>query len=263
MTLAGLLVGVRAVVALGRRSVRQTFRKPQFLAPIFVFPTLVLAVNTGAAGAGREIPGFPQVAGFLDFELAGGMIQATMLAGVSGGIALAADIEMGFTDRLITAPIPRSAIVLGRLAATAVLGALVGAWFVLVGLVFGAEVQAGPLGVLVVLVLVFLAAAVFGGLTAAIALKSGRQSSVQGIFPLTFVLVFLSSAFFPRALLVEPARTIADYNPMSYIVEGFREPVVAQLTLETLLACLAGIAVLGALGAVLSALALRSRLRNG
>jgi ABC-2 type transport system permease protein len=186
-----------------------------------------------------------------------------MLAGVSGGIALAADIEMGFTDRLIAAPIPRSAIVLGRLAATAVLGALVGAWFVLVGLVFGAEVQAGPLGVLVVLVLVFLAAAVFGGLTAAIALKSGRQSSVQGIFPLTFVLVFLSSAFFPRALLVEPARTIADYNPMSYIVEGFREPVVAQLTLETLLACLAGIAVLGALGAVLSALALRSRLRNG
>jgi len=260
---SGLLVFVRAVVALGGRSIRQTFRKPQFLAPIFVFPTLVLAVNTGATSAGREIPGFPEVAGFLDFELAGGMIQATMLAGVSGGIALAADIEMGFTDRLIAAPIPRSTIVLGRLAATAVLGALVGGWFVLIGLVFGAEIQAGPLGAVVVLLLVFMAAAVFGGLTAAIALKSGSPSSVQGIFPLTFVLVFLSSAFFPRALLVEPARTIADYNPMSYIVEGFREPIVADLTLGASLACLAAVALLGAIGAALSGLALRSRLRNG
>jgi ABC-2 type transport system permease protein len=134
---------------------------------------------------------------------------------------------------------------------------------VLIGLLVGAEVQAGPLGALVVLVLVFMAAAVFGGLTAAIALKSGSPSSVQGIFPLTFVLVFLSSAFFPRALLVEPARTIADYNPMSYIVEGFREPIVADLTLGASLACLAAVALLGAIGAALSGLALRSRLRNG
>ena len=50
--------------------------------------------------------------------LAGAMIQATLLAGNSGGIALAVDIEMGFTDRLFAAPIPRFAIVLGRLAAT-------------------------------------------------------------------------------------------------------------------------------------------------
>ena len=48
---------------------------------------------------------------------------------VSGGIALALDIEIGFIDRLVAAPIPRAAIVLGRLVATAVLGALSGVWF--------------------------------------------------------------------------------------------------------------------------------------
>ncbi len=256
-------VFLRAVGALGRRSVKQTFRKPQFLAPIFMFPTLVLAVMVGGASAGTRIPGFPDVAGFLDFELAGGMIQATMLAGVSGGIALAADIEMGFTDRLIAAPIPRTAIVLGRLAATGILGLLVSVWFLTIGLMFGAEVQAGLPGALAVLVLVFLAAAAFGGLTASIALKTGSPGTVQGIFPLTFVLVFLSSAFFPRQLLLEPASTIADFNPMSYIVEGFREPVVSALSVGSVLASLAGIAVLLALGAALSGLALRSRLRNG
>ena len=40
-----------------------------------------------------------------------------------------------------------------------------------------------------------------------------------------FVVVFLSSAFFPRALLSEPAHSIADYNPMSFIAEGIRERV--------------------------------------
>ena len=44
------------------------------------------------------------------------MMQSTLLAGNSGGIALAVDIEMGFTDRLFAAPISRFAIVLGRLA---------------------------------------------------------------------------------------------------------------------------------------------------
>ncbi len=263
MSPGGLVLGLRATVALGRRSVKQTFRKPQFLAPIFIFPTLMLAVNTGAAGRGVQIPGFPEVAGFLDFELAGSMLQATMLAGVSGGIALALDMEIGFTDRLVAAPIPRYAIVVGRLTATGVLGVLVAAWFMTIGLVFGARVQAGALGAGLVLVLVFMTAASFGALTAAIALKSGRASTVQGVFPLTFVLVFLSSAFFPRQLLVEPAATIASYNPMSFIVEGFRNPMVAELSGRALLACVASIALLAAIGALLSSLSLRSRLRNG
>ena len=69
--------------------------------------------------------------------LAGAMIQSTLLAGNTGGIALAVDIEMGFTDRLLAAPIPRFAIVAGRLAGTAALGAFTAVWFLAIGLVFG------------------------------------------------------------------------------------------------------------------------------
>ena len=59
----------RVVAALGRRSVRQAFRRPQFLAPIIVFPSLFLAVNTGGAGRAVDLPEFPPVNGFLDFQL--------------------------------------------------------------------------------------------------------------------------------------------------------------------------------------------------
>ena len=130
---ASLVGQPRVIGALGARSVKQTFRRPQLLAPIVVFPSLLLAIQTGGAGRGVDLPGFPHVNGFLDFILAGAMIQSTLLAGNSGGIALAVDIEMGFTDRLLAAPISRYAIVLGRLAGTAALGAFSAIWFIAVG----------------------------------------------------------------------------------------------------------------------------------
>ena len=119
---------LRVIGALGARAVKQTFRRPQLMAPIIIFPSLLLAIFVGGAGRGVDLSGFPHVNGFLDFALAGAMIQSTLLAGNSGGIALAVDIEMGFTDRLLAAPIPRYAIVLGRLAGTAALGAISAIW---------------------------------------------------------------------------------------------------------------------------------------
>jgi ABC-2 type transport system permease protein len=254
---------LRAVGALSRRSITQTFRQPRLLAPILVFPSLFLAANSGGARSATDIPGFPEVNGFFDFELPAAMLQATMLAGVSGGIALALDFELGFVDRLFAAPIRRWAIVVGRLAATAVMGVVVGVWFVAAGVIFGAEFEGGVGGVLLIVVLCGLCAAAFGGLGAALAIWRGRASIVQGIFPIVFVILFLSSAFFPANLMLEPAGTIAEWNPLSPMVDGLREPVTYGLSAQPILECLAAIAGVGALGVVLSSLALRSRLRRG
>src|SRR5215213_5729222 len=109
------------------------------MAPLLIFPTLLLAIQTGGAGGAVNLPGFPPVQSFLAFMLAGAMIQSTMLAGSSGGIALAVDIEMGFLDRLLAAPISRFSLVLGRVIGTAMLGTVVVAWYVAIGLVFGAH----------------------------------------------------------------------------------------------------------------------------
>jgi ABC-2 type transport system permease protein len=253
----------RVALALGRRSIRQALRRPQFLAPLVVFPSLMLAANTGGASRATQLPGFPHVHGFLDFELAGAMMQSTMLAGVSGGIALALDIEMGFIDRLFAAPISRTAIVVGRLAATAAMGVFTGIWFLAGGLIFGAHVEGGVLGVLLVLVMTALSAAAFGALGSALALGAGRASTVQGIFPLVFVILFLSSAFFPRALLLEPAQTIAHYNPLSLIAEGLRGPVIDGVAAADIGKALAGIAIVGLVGTFFSAVGLRRRLRTG
>jgi ABC-2 type transport system permease protein len=258
-----LLLNLRVIGALGARSVKQTFRRPQLLAPIIVFPTLLLAIQTGGAGRAVDLQGFPQVNGFLDFMLAGAMIQSTLLAGNSGGIALAVDIEMGFTDRLFAAPISRFAIVLGRLAGTFVLGIVAAVWFLTIGLIFGATIEGGVAGALLIIVLVALSAAAFGGLGSAIALRTGKASVVQGLFPLVFVILFLSTAFFPANLILEPAGSVAEYNPLSFIVDGIRELTISSLSIEDLAKALGALGLIGTISFGLTVLALRRRLRTG
>jgi ABC-2 type transport system permease protein len=256
-------LNLRVVHILGMRSIRQTFRRPQLMAPIVVFPTLLLAIQTGGAGSAIELPGFPPVQSFLQFMLAGAMMQSLMLAGNSGGIAMAVDIEMGFTDRLFAAPISRFAIVLGRLAGTAALGLFSALWFLAIGLVFGAEIESGVPGALIAIVFVTASTLAVGGIGAAIALRTGTASVVQGLFPLIFVVLFLSSAFFPQGLMIEPAKTIAAYNPLSFIVNGIRDPMISGISASDMLAAVVAIAGITALGLWLSARALQHRLRVG
>ncbi len=127
----------------------------------------------------------------------------------------------------------------------------------------GAEIQSGVPGALIAIFLVTTAALAVGGIGAAIALRTGRASVVQGLFPLVLVILFLSSAFFPENLMIQPAQTIAEYNPLSLVVNGIRSPMISGISAtETLYAVLA-IAGIVVLGLVLSARALRHRLRVG
>ena len=254
---------LRVVGALGLRSVKQTFRRPQLMAPIIVFPTLLLAIQTGGVGSAIHLPGFPPVHSFLQFMLAGAMMQSLMLAGNSGGIALAVDIEMGFTDRLFASPISRFTIVLGRLAGTAALGALSAVWFLVIGLIFGAPIEEGIAGALVAIALVTLSAIAIGGIGAAVALRTGSASVVQGMFPFVFVVLFLSSAFFPQNLMLEPAKTIADYNPLSFIVDGIRDAIVFGFSSSVMLDAVLAVVGIASFGLLMSAAALRHRVRTG
>src|SRR3954451_10552689 len=263
MTAPALALNGRGTLSLAKHGLRQALRRPQFLAPLVIFPSLMLAANTGGAGRATELPGFPEVHGFLDFELAGAMMQSTMLAGVSGGIALALDFQVGFIDRLFIAPISRYSIIAGRVAAPSVLGLMTGIWFVAGGLIFGAHIEGGVLGVVILLALSALAAAAFATLASALAIGAAKASVVQGIFPLVFVILFLSTAFFPKGLLLEPAKTIARLNPLSLIADGIRGVIIDTVDPTDLGKALAGIAFVGVAALALTAMTLRRKVHTG
>jgi ABC-2 type transport system permease protein len=83
------------------------------------------------------------------------------------------------------------------------------------------------------------------------------------MFPLLFVILFLSNAFFPTNLLLQPSATVAEYNPLSFIVDGLREPIVAGFSAADSAAAVASVLGLGAIGMALCASAIRARARRG
>jgi ABC-2 type transport system permease protein len=241
---------------------RNSLRRPQFLAPLVIFPSLFLAVNVGGLHRTTALPGFPHVHGFLDFQLAGALTQSLLLGGIAQGLAAALEVEGGFFDRLAAAPIPRVALVLGRLIAGAGIAAIQVVYFLALGLVFGAHIEGGFLGALVTIALGVVAGVAFSALGITLALRARSAATLQGIFPLVFVILFMSSAFFPRALLESPVDTIAQYNPLSYITNGMRTPIIDAVRATPVLEGLAAGAGLAIVAIALAVLALRGRLRD-
>ena len=252
----------RVSLALARRAVRNSLRRPQFIMPLVIFPSLFLAVNVGGLHRSTNLPGFPQVHGFLDFQLAAAMTQSLLLGGISQGIAAALEIEGGFFDRLAAAPIPRVAIVLGRLGAAGAIAFLQILYFLALGLIFGAHIAGGVPGALLTILIGVVAGTGFGALGVALALRARSAATLQGIFPLVFVILFISTAFFPRGLLEAPIDTIARYNPLSYLADGLRNPIIHAVQAKPVLEGLAAGAGITLFATLLAVAALRGRLRE-
>jgi ABC-2 type transport system permease protein len=129
------------------------------------------------------------------------------------------------------------------------------------GFIAGMDFKSGALGVPTIILLGVLIALGFAGIGAYIGLRSGSGEAVQGFFPLLFVLLFLSSVNLPRNLIEQDwFRTIATYNPVSYLFEGLRSLVITGWDGEALalgFGIATAIAILGVFGA---SSALRTRL---
>jgi ABC-2 type transport system permease protein len=106
-------------------------------------------------------------------------------------------------------------------------GILTVLFYIVVGVIFGAHVQAGIPGVLVLLALAGVIMLGFGALGALAALRTGSGEAVQSLFPVFFVLLFLSSMYLPRNLIKAGwFHTIANINPVSYLLEGIRSVLI-------------------------------------
>jgi ABC-2 type transport system permease protein len=258
----GLRQAVAQAWALSARSIRGNLRQPQVWLPGLIFPMFIAAVNTATMGRAPEIPGFPEVRSLLDFLLVASITQSVLFGGLTAGSDTANDIQTGFFDRLLASPVARSTILVGRLAGAAVTGALQAVVFIVVYGAFGVRVEAGPVGIVLLVVYAMVLALVIGGFAAILALRTGQAEAVQNAFPLTFIGLFISSAFFPTALMTGIYRSVAERNPITWMIDGMRHQVIVGLDWSEAATALAIAAVLALLAAAGANAALRSRLRR-
>jgi ABC-2 type transport system permease protein len=240
---------------IARRSIRRTLRQPALIVPTIVFPLVLLAVNASGLNAATKLPGFP-TDNYLNFSLSVCFMQGGLFAATTAGAELATDIETGFLNRLALTPLRGIAVLVGQLAGAVVVSLLASIVYLTVGLIAGADLAAGFGGALVLLLLATLVGVAFGAVGLLMALRTGSSEAVQGLFPLMFVVFFLSSINLPRNLIETGwFRAIATYNPVSYLVEGIRSLVVTGWDAEALAL---GFGVAAGVAAVAFALASRS-----
>jgi ABC-2 type transport system permease protein len=249
-----------SIAELARRSLVRTARQPAQVVPAIVFPLFLLAVNAGGLDAATRLPGFPTDS-YVTFALAIPFIQGGLFAVMNGGTDLARDIESGFFNRLALTPISGPVLVAGQLAGVLAVGALQSVIYVAVGLAAGAHFEAGVLGFFVLLALALSIAFAFGCIGMVAALRFGSGEAVQGLFPVLFVFLFLSSMALPRNLIqADWFRTVATWNPVSYLIEGVRSLFIDGFNGEALALAFGITAVIAAIFLAASAAALRTRL---
>ena len=245
---------------LAGRAVKRIVRQPAQLVFPILFPLILLAVNASGLDAATDVPGFPS-ASYLDFALAIPFMQGALFAALNGGQDLARDIQNGFLDRLALTPMSGAALLAGQLGGALFMGMVSAVIYLSVGVLFGVGIAAGAGGALVLLALAIAVSFAFACFGTFVALRAGTGEAVQGFFPLFFVLLFLSSAFFPRDLIEQDwFRVIATYNPVSYMVEGIRSLVITGWDGQALAQAFGVTAIAIVLFLVLSGRALRTRL---
>jgi len=233
------------VAVLARRSVVRTMRQPAMVIPSLVFPLLLLAINSSGLDSATRLPGFPTDS-YLQFALAIPFVQGALFSANSAGTNVANDIESGFLNRLALTPLRRVALMMGQLAGILALGLIQAITFVVIGVAFGSGIAAGVAGALVI-------SLGFGLIGAFVALRTGTGEAVQGVFPLFFAALFLSSMALPRNLIeTDWFRTVATWNPVSYMLEAIRSLVITGWDGEALalgFACAGGLALVALLAA--------------
>jgi ABC-2 type transport system permease protein len=239
---------------LGQRSLREAWRTPEALLPTLFIPLFFLVVNVGQAA--RIFPSkstaFLHGQNYGAFQLPSSLLLAASFG--SAALFLVEDIEHGYFDKLRATPIPRTAIVLGRLIAESVKGIFIASVLVLLALAFSITIASGPLGFLLLVVLASLWGVVYSGFMQLIALKTRSAAATNSAGLIFFPLLFLTPNFVPRNLLTRPMEIAATFNPVTYVMEALRSLILEDMVWSKILP---GFAVVAVSGAVMLAVSVR------
>jgi ABC-2 type transport system permease protein len=236
-----------AAIALGQRSLREAVRSPDAIVPTLFIPIFFLVVNTGQAAKIFPSSSTP----FLNGQSYGAFqLPTTLLLASSFGAAalfLVEEIEGGYFDKLRATPIPRWAIVFGRLISEGAKCALIAAVILFLALPFGITIASGPLGFLLLVALTAGWGIVFSGFMQLIALKTRSAAATQSGGLIFFPLLFLTPNFVPRDMLARPMEIAATFNPVTYLMESLRSLILHDFDWAHIWPGFAVLAVLGAL----------------
>lgn len=245
---------LRDLATVAGRALRAIPREPEAIIPAIMIPLFFFIVNVGALS---DISEFAGVGDYKAFQIPVAIVFA--VTGISRASALVTDIKSGYFDRLLMTPISRTALLLGLMVADFALVIALSIPVLLLGIVVGVDFVTGPAGMLAFLLMSGLWGLAFTGIPYAIALKTGNPAAVNSSFLLFFPFSFLTTAFLPKEALSGWLATAANYNPVTYLLDGLRTIISVGWVWETISKALIATGIILAISFFLAFSALRGR----
>lgn len=214
------------------RNIRQFPRIPIVLVFGIVMPVIqLLLFGNLFSGAVTNNPTFASKYPGVNYQsfIVPGVLLFTIFVGMANSsAALIVDLRTGYFDKLRTTPARPWQIFTARMLAESTRVALQGALVLSIALAFGARVNSGPLGALLMILIATIFSACISGLgVMALAMKTKSDQATQSAFPLFFVAMFLSTAFTAKELIdKEWLRNVIDWNPVDFLVRSLRELMI-------------------------------------
>lgn len=196
---------------------------------------LVFWVVLGS-GFGRSFQGGGnQPQHYLDYFYPGTLIMIVLFTSIFTMMSVIEDRKEGFLLSVMVAPVPRSAIVLGKVLGGTTLSAAQGLIFLVFAPLAGVQLSWAALPLIVVTVL--LVSFALTALGFAIAWPMDSTSAFHAIINLFLIpLWLLSGALFPLSSASGWLRVLMRVNPLTYGVEALRSLLYPNVPTETSLA---------------------------
>lgn len=249
---------LRTVRALARRALNEILRVPAGALPGVLAPTIFMLGLSAVFGRTAQLPGFT-AADFRTFIVPVGLLQGAGFTGAATGVNLARDIEQGWFDRLLVAPVGRPTLLAGFVASAALRALLPGSALLAVAFALGVH-WPGVGGLALAYALMMGMAVVMACFAITVALRFRTQQAAPLMQAGNFVATLFTTSYVPKALLAGWLSAIATVNPVTYVLAGVRQGFLGGVTWQDTWPALLALAGLGAL---LGPLAVRRLARFG
>jgi len=223
---------VRVAGMLAWRNLIGIRRLPSTFIPALVMPVFFVVAFSGQYRGITNVPGFG-TDNILSWYTPMAALMGASFAGLGTAFSTARDLESGFFDRLLLAPVPRIALMGGALLAGMARATMTVIAVIIVGLAGGADVPGGILGIgslLVAAVGVSLVASLWGlGLVYRIKTQSAGPIVQVGIF----IGLWLSTAQAPLPVITGWLKAVARVNPVSEVLDLARQGFLGEIGWST------------------------------
>jgi ABC-2 type transport system permease protein len=203
------------------REIVRFYRQPARVVGVLASPLVFWVVIGSGFGTSFRSGGGPGQQHYLDYFYPGALIMIVLFTSIFAMMSVIEDRKEGFLLSVMAAPVPRSAIVLGKVLGGTTLAAAQGMIFLVFAPFAGVHVHV--VQVLLVGVVVFLVSFSLTALGFAIAWPMDSSQAFHGIVNLFLIPLWLvSGALFPIAGASGWIRVVMRLNPLTYGVEALR-----------------------------------------